>query len=236
MKQQPTNFFDWCAKHATEKACQETLARQRWRNGFICPKCGHPRTYQLKCRHLRQCASYQHQVSPIAGTFFEYSKVPLTKLFAANYLMSADKGGISAQRLSKMIGVQWCTAHGMLRKLRQAMGDRDQAYDLSGLVELDDAYIGGHKSGKRGRGAGEKPVLFAVERRDQSMGKTHRHQANITPAHKDDQWLPSVHIVISNVKQFIGAFIMVCRTNICKSTSMNSCSVSTADIGKISCQ
>ncbi len=103
-------------------------------------------------------------------------------------------------------------------------------------VELDDAYIGGHKSGKRGRGAGEKPVLFAVERRDQSMGKTHRHQANITPAHKDDQWLPSVHIVISNVKQFIGAFIMVCRTNICKSTSMNSCSVSTADIGKISCQ
>ena len=49
--------------------------------------------------------------------------------------------------------------------------DRDQAYDLNGLVELDDAYVGGRKSGKRGRGAeGKKPVLFAVDRRDQGMG------------------------------------------------------------------
>ena len=36
------------------------------------------------------------------------------------------------------------------------------------------------------------------------LGKTHRHQPKITPAHKVDQWLPSVHIVISNFKQFIG--------------------------------
>ena len=28
MKQQSTNFLDWCTKHATEKACKETLARQ----------------------------------------------------------------------------------------------------------------------------------------------------------------------------------------------------------------
>ena len=150
MKQQPTKFLYWCAKHATEKACKDTLARQRWRNGFICPKCGHPRAYQLKYRHLRQCASCHHQVSPTARTIFEYSKVPLAKWFAAIYLMSADKGGISAQRLSKMIGVQWRTAHGMLRKLRQAMGERDQTYDLNGLVKLDDAYIGGRKSGKCG--------------------------------------------------------------------------------------
>ncbi len=55
----------------------------------------------------------------------------------------------------------------MLRKLRRAMGDRDRAYWLSGLVELDDAFIGGKRPGKRGRGAeGRSNVLFAVEPRD----------------------------------------------------------------------
>ena len=171
MKQQSTNLLDWCRKYSTEKACKEALARQHWKHGFACPKRGHDRACRFKYRHLRQCVSCQHQVSPTAGTIFKHSKVPLTKWFAEIYLMSTDKGGISVQRLSKMIGVQWRTAHRMLRKLRQAMGDRDRVYDLHGLVELDDAYIGGRKSGKRGRGAeGKKPVLFAVERCPKAMG------------------------------------------------------------------
>ena len=174
---------------------------------------------------------------------FDHSKVPLNKWFAAIYLMSADKGGISAQRLSKMIGVQWRTAHRMLRKLRQVMGDRNRAYVLEGLVEADDAYVGGRRAGKRRRGAaGKKPVLFAVERRAKGMGfmaaqlaervsaqevrqfarriapqatvrtdafsalavlnETHRHRPKITPPEKVDEWLPSVHIVISNFKLY----------------------------------
>ena len=42
--------------------------------------------------------------------------------------MSSDKGGISATRLSQMVGISWISAQKMLRKLRQAMGDRDQPY------------------------------------------------------------------------------------------------------------
>lgn len=43
---------------------------------------------------------------PTATTKFEYRSVPLTKWFVAIDLTSADKCGISAPRLSKMIGVQ----------------------------------------------------------------------------------------------------------------------------------
>jgi len=85
--------------------------------------------------------------------------------------MSADKGGISATRLAKMIGVSWRTAQRMLRKLRTAMAARDNNYRLSGLIEVDDAHIGGKRGGKRGRGAaGKTPVLVAVERRDEQAG------------------------------------------------------------------
>jgi len=52
------------------------------------------------------------------------------------------------------------------------MEDRDTRYNLRGMVELDDTYIGGkRKPGKRGRGARSKvPVLVAVESRPKGCG------------------------------------------------------------------
>lgn len=85
--------------------------------------------------------------------------------------MASDKGSISALRLSKQIEVSWITAHRMLRKIRMAMMHRDSIYRLENFVELDDAYVGGKKPGKRGRGAaGKKPTLVAVEKNGERAG------------------------------------------------------------------
>lgn len=171
MKQPAMSFLQWQRKFINDYACQRELARHRWSNGFICPRCGHDRAHVLHRRLLRQCAECRHQVSVTAGTLFEHTKLPLPKWFAAIYLMAADKGGLSALRLSKLIGVSWPTAQSMLRKLRHAMGDRDRAYWLSGLIEVDDAFVGGTRQGKAGRGAeGRTPVLLAVEHRDKGAG------------------------------------------------------------------
>lgn len=74
------------------------------------------------------------------------------------------QGGLSALRLSKIIGVQWRTAYAMLRALRAAMGERDSHYRLSELIEVDDAYIGANKTGKAGRGGGRTPIVVAIEK------------------------------------------------------------------------
>ena len=248
MQQSPSSFLEWTAKFATEEACLAELARRKWPDGFICPRCGHDRAHVLQRRRTRQCLACRHQSSPTAGTVFEHTKLPLAKWFAAIYLAVADKGGVSALRLSKMVGVSWPTAQSMLRKLRRAMGDRDRAYWLTGLVEADDALVGGKRPGKRGRGAGGKqPVLFAVERRGERAGflaaqvvggvtheqvaafsqrlgegltirsdafsgltvlaRDHAHEPRPTPPEKADEWLPLVHLVISNFKRFlIGTF------------------------------
>lgn len=51
------------------------------------------------------------------------------------------------------------------------MGDRNRGYWLEGLVEMDDAFVGGHKLGERGRGSeGKKPVIFTVGQREKGMG------------------------------------------------------------------
>ena len=171
MQMPALSLIQWQKRFGTEQACAKALAKVRWPNGFQCPACGNLKAYLIASRRLYQCAHCRHQVSITAGTLFHATKVPLVKWFCLIYLMASDKGGISALRASKQLGVSWPTARSMLRKIRQAMAHRDSIYRLSNLIELDDAFVGGKRCGKRGRGAdGKRPVLVAVESRVKGAG------------------------------------------------------------------
>jgi len=168
MKMEQVSFLEWQERYGSEAACIDALRTIRWPEGFQCPKCGHHAASLISTRRLHQCSRCFHQVSVTAGTLFHSTKLPLVRWFWAIYLVGADKGGLSALRLAKFLGVSWLTAHRMLRKLRVAMGDRGRGYKLTDFIELDDAYVGGKRSGgKRGRGAeGKRAVLIAVEKRE----------------------------------------------------------------------
>jgi len=75
-----------------------------------------------------------------------------------------SKKGISANQLKRMIGVSYKTAWFLTHRIRHAMAQLDQT-PLSGVVEVDETYVGGKVSG-RGRGyRGNKTmVLGAVSR------------------------------------------------------------------------
>ena len=68
-------------------------------------------------------------------------------------------------RLHRHPGISYNAAWRMRHKLMQVMMERDRAHPLTGWVELDDACLGGERSGgKRGRGApGKTPFVAAVE-------------------------------------------------------------------------
>jgi len=172
MKMPELSLLEWQKRYGTEKACAAAIAKYRWPQGFICPRCGNDSAWYINTRKVYQCCSCRHQVSVTAGTLFHSTNLPLIKWFWAIYLVAADKGGISALRLSKHIGVSWPTARNMLKKIRTAMAHRDSIYRLfNELIELDDTYVGGKKPGKRGRGAtGKKPILVAVENRGKTAG------------------------------------------------------------------
>ena len=172
MKMPEISLLEWQERYGTEKACAAALAKIRWPNGFMCPKCSHERAYYISKRKVYECSSCHYQASVTAGTLFHSTNLPLVKWFWAIYLVASDKGGISATRLAKHIGVSWLTARRMLQKIRVAMGRRDSIYWLDDLIELDDTYVGGKRSGgKRGRGAeGKKPVLVASENKGKKAG------------------------------------------------------------------
>src|ERR1017187_3846671 len=147
-----------------EQQCGEQLSRQRWPEGFACPRCGGPSRGYMAVRQVHECNRCAYQCSVTAGTIFHKTRVPLTGWFWAIYRMSHDKKGISAMQLSKEIGVCYQTAWLLLHKLRNAMADRDRGYRLSGLVEADEGYVGGaeHGSARHGRGAETKSVVAVV--------------------------------------------------------------------------
>ena len=110
MKAEAMNLLQWQARFDTEEACAEALKQQRWPNGFQCPHCGHDQGHWVASRKVYQCNHCRRQTSVTAGTLFHSTNLPLVQLFLAIYLMVCDKGGLSALRLSKQIGVSWIPA------------------------------------------------------------------------------------------------------------------------------
>lgn len=166
-------------RFSTEAACQEYLADQRWKDGYVCPKCGSRQGYRLGNGRY-QCARCRHQVSLTAGTVLHKTHMPLTKWFLAFYLVCQDKRGISAVHLSAQLGTTYKTAWYMLKRIRNAMGQRDETHQLEGVIDFDDAYFGGPVTGKkRGRGT-EKVKVFVALSLD-SHGNPRHLKMRVTP-------------------------------------------------------
>jgi len=159
------SLAEFAASFGTEEQCAEALRRARWPDGFRCPRCGGAAHYVVGQggRRRYQCAACRHQASLIAGTLLANTKLPLTTWFLAMYLLSQAKTGHSALALKRELGVSYPTAWLLHHKIMQAMREREQVHRLDGTVQLDDAYLGGERSGgKPGRGSENKVAFVAA--------------------------------------------------------------------------
>ena len=152
-------------RYGTEEKCRALVMALRWPDGFECPACGGRAYSEVKTRGLFQCSACRRQTSLIAGTIFASRHVPLRLWFRAMYHVTQSQQGISSIELGRRLGVTQTTAWKLKHKLAQVMMERDASQRLTGRVEIDDAYLGGERSGgKRGRGApGKTPFVAAVE-------------------------------------------------------------------------
>jgi len=163
LKEKEMALIEWQEKFSTEEACLDYLQKMRWPEGYVCEECRHQQYWYIQGYKIFQCKACRHQPTITAGTILHSTKLKLTKWFVAFYFCSVDKGGISATRLAKYINVSWNTARFMLKKIRTAMGEREKKYLLSGLIELDDAFVGGRTTGgKRGRGSEKKTAILVA--------------------------------------------------------------------------
>ena len=138
----PASMSDLMSRFFNEQSCKEYLAKLKWPKGFVCPKCSGNKHWETK-RDLKICSQCQYQQSLFAGTIFQGSRMPLKIWFQAIWWITSQKNGASTLRLQRALGLnRYETAWWMSHKLRVAMVRpyRDQ---LSGEVEVDEAYFGG---------------------------------------------------------------------------------------------
>jgi ribosomal protein L37AE/L43A len=164
--QRGLGLAEFNSRYGREEKCHTALIQMRWPDGFACPRCGERKYSYTSVRRVFQCSACRAQTTAKAGTIFHKSRTPLTKWFLAIYLLTQSKNDIAALELARQLGVKWDTAWLIKQKLMETMRQRNRVYKLKGEVQIDDAYLGGEKPGKRGRGAANKiPFVIAVETR-----------------------------------------------------------------------
>ena len=153
--------------YGTEEQCEAAVEKSKWPIGYCCAKCGadNPYTYRKGSVKVFQCRSCRKQVTLTEGTIFHSTKLPLRKWFQAMFFDSQSKNNISALEIMRLINVCYRTAWRLKHKLMQVMYERESTTKLSGIVEVDDAYLGGElPGGKSGRGSENKtPFIAAVQ-------------------------------------------------------------------------
>ena len=133
----------------SEDECREFLEVMRWGDNPMCPKCGAREPYRItrktrtknRVQKLMKCRECKRQVSATVGTIFEDSRMPLSKWFAAIYLMCSSKKGISAHQLHRMLNITYRSAWFMCHRIRDAMSD-SSGDSLRGIIEVDETYVG----------------------------------------------------------------------------------------------
>lgn len=147
-----------------DDTCLDYIRYKKYPERIGCPKCGKNSLFHHdKSKKSYSCDHCGYQISPTANTIFHKSPTPLTIWFYVIYLMAQTRGGISAKQIERETGVTYKTAWRMCKQVRSVLFEDSKPFD--GEVEIDEAYFGGRKSGRRGRGAeGKTPVVGIVER------------------------------------------------------------------------
>ncbi len=157
----------------TQKSCIEYLENTRWKGTPTCPYCKSSNVAIHEHRH--RCYTCKTSFSVTVRTIFHHTHIPLQKWFLAISLILNARKGISALQLSRDLEVNKNTAWRIAMQIRKAMTQFEQRQLLTGIVEMDETYIGGkprkgtkgdgpNGKHKTGRGTKKPPVIGAVER------------------------------------------------------------------------
>jgi len=164
-------IFEFQELFPDDDSCFAYLAKKKWEDGSVCPKCGNTKHCKAERKHDRQCTKCHYISSPTSGTLFHKVKFPILKAFYIIYYVSTNKKGISSTELSRKLGLRQKTCWLFKQKVMVAMKSSGQ-FLLQGKIEVDETVIGGQEEGVVGRKNDKKKlVVFAIERKGKGISR-----------------------------------------------------------------
>jgi hypothetical protein len=169
---QKYTFKQFSSEYPNDEACLDKIMAMTYGGTeFECPHCKRQsKFHRITKRRAYACQHGGDHVYPCVGTVFEKSRTPLNKWFYAMYLFTSTRHGVPAKELERQLGVTYKCAWRIAHELRKLMASADrsgQTGPLSGHVEVDEAYVGGHQ--KDGRGKQNKKIVMGLVERGGSI-------------------------------------------------------------------
>ena len=155
----------------------------------FCPRCECQTVYAMGTRRLWKCKACNHQFSVTSGTIFASRKLPIRDYLAAIAIFVNAVKGVSALQLGRDLDVQYKSAFVMAHKIREAIGASQTEGMLSGEVEVDGAYVGGHvrpeNKGREASRAGDdskrQSLVIARQRGGRTIPTVVRKESDAVP-------------------------------------------------------
>jgi transposase-like protein len=171
----------------TDAEAYETFRLVRWaatEGSPVCPRCECAAVYTYQTRRLFKCKACSHQFSVTSGTIFAGRKLPVRDYLLAIAIFVNGAKGHSALQLSRDLDCQYKTAFVMAHKIREALAAESKGRTMSGEVEIDGGYFGGHV----------RPANNKINRRDRrfAINKTGKRRVVVVMRERNGRTLPFV--------------------------------------------
>lgn len=172
-------------KFKTQEQAIKYLEKARWGKAPVCPYCNSTHATKVKESRYYHCGTCNKQFSVTVGTIFHDTKLPLQKWLLAIAIIGNAKKGISARELGRQLDISKDAAWRMQMQIRKAMIEKQDNALFTGIVEIDECYIGGRA--KMENKMSNKTVVVGIVNRDKKeviakkveSAKTHDLQPTI---------------------------------------------------------
>lgn len=109
----------------SDDKCLEFLADIKWKEGFICRKCGNTNSCTGKTPYSRRCTKCKTEESSTSGTIFHNCKFPVSKAFYIAYNVCKGKEEISTYEFARRLSLRQMTCWNFKTKIQAALQQMD---------------------------------------------------------------------------------------------------------------